>query len=51
MAEEGKEKRVFDRAKYLPKRRNLGAAGETGGQKDDVTVETLENSNSWTGKT
>lgn len=33
----------------MPKRKNLGAGVERGGHKDYVTVETLENSESWTG--
>lgn len=52
MAEEGEEKRVFEsEKKFLPERKNSGAAVERGARKDYVTVETLENSVSWTGKT
>lgn len=37
--------------KYLPQKRNLGAAVEAGDHKDYVTAETLGNSEAWTGKT
>lgn len=52
MTEDGEEKSVWQsEKKFLAKRKNLGAVVERGAQKDYVTVEMLENSESWTGKT